>query len=293
MYMNVKGRPGEAWEKMLRGTREVSRLVAWVTLVWTAAVGPAASEGTTLRLATTTSTYETGLLDHILPLFEKNRHATVHVISVGTGKALEIARGGDVDAILVHAREAEDRFVAQGYGVNRRDVMVNDFLILGPESDPAQIRATEDAGQALAKISAGAHTFVSRGDDSGTHKKERALWEATGTTPKGSWYLEAGQGMSATLRVADEKDAYVLVDRATYLFHRASLRLQKAVENDPRLLNPYGVIAVSPYRYPHARYGLAMSLIGWLTSPQCQAMIGAFRKDGHQLFHPSAAGPAE
>ena len=247
----------------------------------------------TLRLATTTSTYETGLLDHLLPPFEARHGVAVHVISVGTGKAMEIARGGDVDAILVHAREAEDRFVAQGFGVNRRDVMYNDFLILGPEADPAGIRGTTDAAQALERVMAAAYPFVSRGDDSGTHKKERHLWAGAGLTPQGPWYLEAGQGMSAALRMADEKDAYVLVDSATYLYQRHSLRLRKMVEGDPQLLNPYGIIAVSPYRHPHVRYDLAMALIAWVTSPECQAMIGEFHRDGQQLFHPNASDSAE
>ena len=262
-------------------------------LVLMAMVGTTVEARPALRLATTTSTYETGLLDHILPVFEERHGVAVHVISVGTGKALEIARGGDVDAILVHAREAEDRFVAEGFGVNRRDVMVNDFLLLGPASDPAEIRDTKDVVQALTRILEGAHVFVSRGDDSGTHKKERSLWSAAGKTPQGAWYLEAGQGRSTALRMADEKDAYILVDRATYLFHRKSLRLKKMVEGDPLLLNPYGIIAVSPYRHPHTQYDLAMALIAWMTSPECQTMIGDYRKDGEQLFHPNAKGSTE
>lgn len=255
--------------------------------------GSSAAESPPLRLATTTSTYETGLLDYLLPPFEARHGVTVHAISVGTGKAMEIARAGDVDVILVHAREAEDRLVAQGYGVNRRDVMYNDFVILGPRSDPAGVRGLTDAAQALARAMAAAHPFVSRGDDSGTHKKERRLWASAERTPRGPWYLEAGQGMSATLRMADEKDAYVLVDRATYLHHRESLRLEIMVEGDPQLLNPYGVIAVSPYRHPHVQYELSMALIAWLTSPACQQLIDAFGNDEQQLFHPNAVAPSE
>jgi len=265
--------------------RVTVRLAAALVL----AAGAAMASDPPLRLATTTSTYETGLLDHILPAFEERHGVTVHVISVGTGKAMEIARSGDVDVSLVHARQAEDRFVAEGYGVNRRDVMYNDFVILGPDADPAGISGTTDAVAALAKVMEAAQPFASRGDDSGTHKKEGSLWVNAGLEPQGPWYLEAGQGMSATLRMADEKDAYVLVDRATYVYQRESLRLRPMVEGDPRLLNPYGIIAVSPYRHPHVQYELAMSLIAWVTSPECQGKIGEYRMNGELLFHPDAA----
>ena len=244
-----------------------------------------------LRLATTTSTYETGLLDHILPPFEKAHGLAVHVISVGTGKALEIARNGDVDAVLVHARAAEDAFVAAGHGVNRRDVMVNDFVLLGPAADPAGIAGTNDIAAALGKIRRTHRPFVSRGDESGTHKREKQLWKQAGLTPAGAWYMEAGQGMSATLRMADEKNAYVLTDRATYLAHRADMRLKLVIEGDARLLNPYGIIAVSPYKHPHVQYEPAMALIAWITGPRCQALIGNFTREGETLFRPNAAQP--
>jgi len=270
----------------MKGTAKLTAMLA-------IAASAAMASDPTLRLATTTSTYETGLLDHILPPFEQRRGATVHVISVGTGKAMEIARSGDVDVILVHARQAEDQFVAQGYGVNRRDVMYNDFLILGPIEDPAGIGNSTDAIVALTRIMEAEQPFASRGDDSGTHRKERDLWSRAGLEPRGAWYLEAGQGMSATLRMADEKNAYVLIDRATYLYQRESLRLRPVVHGDPLLLNPYGIIAVSPYRHPHVQYELAMALIAWVTSPECQLMIGEYLKNGEQLFHPDAAGPAD
>ncbi len=246
--------------------------------------------GETLRLATTTSTYETGLLDQLLPPFERAHNCTVHVISVGTGKAMQIARNGDVDIILVHARRAEAAFVAEGYGVNRRDVMVNDFVLLGPADDPAGIVGLRDAKLALRRIMAARQTFVSRGDDSGTHKKERSLWQRAELTPAGAWYLEAGQGMSATLRMADEKNGYVMVDRATYLFHRDKIRLKPVVEGDADLFNPYGIIPVSPYKYAHVKYELAMALVAWMTSPECQRMIADYGWKGSLLFHPSAAG---
>jgi len=241
-----------------------------------------------LKLATTTSTYETGLLDHIFPPFEQKHDVKVHVISVGTGKAIKIAQNGDVDIIMVHARQAEDKFVAEGYGVNRRDVMYNDFIIMGPKEDSAGIGGMKQAGAALRKILESQQTFVSRGDDSGTHKKERFLWEKSGLKPSGKWYLEAGQGMSATLRMADEKNAYVMLDRATYLANRDKIRLHRMVEGDPDLFNPYGVIAVSPYKYAHVKYELAMALIGWVTGPECQGMIAGYKRFGEQLYHPNA-----
>ena len=250
-----------------------------------------ANAADTLRLATTTSTYETGLLESILPPFEKRHHVTVHCISVGTGKAMKLGENGDVDLILVHARAAEDKFIDDGYGVNRRDVMYNDFVILGPKEDPAGIAGTTNAIAALKKIPETGQVFVSRGDDSGTHKKEMALWKQLTIKPEGSWYLEAGQGMSATLRMADEKNAYVLVDRATYAFNSKSLRLKLLVQGDTALLNHYGVIAIDPKRHKHAKYQSAMALIAWLTSPECQEMIGEFAPTGLKLFTPDTTGP--
>ncbi|MFC1496913.1 substrate-binding domain-containing protein [Verrucomicrobiota bacterium] len=243
-----------------------------------------------LKLATTTSTYETGLLDYIFPPFEKKHDVKIHIISVGTGKAIKLGENGDVDVILVHARKAEDKFVENGFGVNRRDVMYNDFIIMGPANDPARISGLNNAGEALRKIYKAKQLFVSRGDDSGTHKKERSLWSKMKMSPSGTWYLEVGQGMSATLRMADEKNAYVMLDRATYLFNKDKIRLKKLVEGDKDLLNPYGIIAVSPYKYKHVKYELAMSLIAWMTSPECQKMIKEYKKAGSQLYHPNATG---
>ena len=242
----------------------------------------------TLRLATTTSTYETGFLDRVIPPFEERVSVKVHIISVGTGKAIKLAENGDVDLILVHARRAEDKFVEEGYGVNRRDVMHNDFVILGPEDDPTGVAGTSDAKEAFRKIQESGSIFVSRGDESGTHKKEKALWSAAGIEPGGEWYLEAGQGMSATLRLADEKNGYVLVDRGTYLFHKDKIRLKLVTEGDEDLFNPYGIIATNPFRHEHAKYELAMALIGWMTSPRCQEMIGEFKVAGQRLFVPGA-----
>jgi len=242
-----------------------------------------------LRLATTTSTYETGLLEHLFPPFEKKHDVKIHIISVGTGKAIALGKNGDVDVILVHARDAEDLFVEQGYGVHRRDVMYNDFVVMGPVEDPAGLKDLKDAKEAMRRIHKAQTCFVSRGDESGTHQKEKMLWSKIELPPQGSWYLEAGQGMSATLRMADEKNAYVLVDRASFLANKDQFRLALLVEGDEDLFNPYGIIAVSPYQYPHVKYELAMALIAWMTSPVCQAMIDSFEKDGHKLYISNAA----
>ncbi|MFC1708636.1 substrate-binding domain-containing protein [Candidatus Omnitrophota bacterium] len=238
-----------------------------------------------LKLATTTSTYETGVLDYILAPFEERNNVTVHIISVGTGKAIKLGENGDVDVILVHARGAENRFVAEGHGVNRQSVMYNDFVILGPQDDPQGLDGLQDVKEALRRIYHAKYTFVSRGDDSGTNKKERYLWATAGLNPRGPWYLETGQGMSATLRVADEKNAYVLLDRATYIFNRDKIRLKKLVEADGDLLNPYGVIAINPHRHPHTNYKFSLALIEWLTSAECQRMICEYKIGGNQLFY--------
>jgi len=250
---------------------------------------PAPVATRSIKLATTTSTDNSGLLDELLPAFAEKHGIEVKVISVGTGKAIKHGEAGDVDVILVHAREAEDRFVADGFGVNRRDVMHNDFVILGPATDPAGIRGTEDVAAALRGIADAKAAFISRGDESGTHKKEMQLWRAAGVSPEGgAWYMPAGQGMGAVLTLADEKLAYTMADRGTYLAYRGKLDLIVLVEGDPRLFNPYGVIAVNPARHPHVRYAEVMEFIGWLTSTEGQGIIGDFRRDGELLFHPDA-----
>ena len=241
-----------------------------------------------VRMATTTSTDNTGLLQVILPPFEKMCGVTVDVIAVGTGKAIKLGETGNVDLILVHAPEAEEQFVKADYGVNRREVMHNDFILLGPKSDPAKIKGESDITKAFTKIAQTASLFVSRGDDSGTHKKEKEIWKAAGVKPGSTWYLEAGQGMGTVLQMAHEKLAYTISDRGTYLAYRPKINLIIISEGDPSLYNPYGVIAVNPARHPHVNYVKAMALIGWLTSPECQKMIGQFTKEGEVLFHPDA-----
>lgn len=252
------------------------------------AAGPAAGADGVLRLATTTSTENSGLLEHLLPRFERDTGHKVHVISVGTGKALRMGRDGDVDVVLVHAPAAEQRFVAAGYGVDRRDVMYNDFVIVGPAADPAGVRGARDAAAALRRIAERGAVFVSRGDDSGTHKKERELWQAAGLEPAGKWYLEAGQGMEPVLLMAGELDGYALADRGTWLAARKKLPLALLVRGDRRLFNPYGIIAVNPARYPDANYDGATALISWITSASGQALIADFNIDGEPLFVPTA-----
>ena len=248
------------------------------------------AEEVRLRLATTTSTEDTGILPVLNAPFEKMMNIKVDVISVGTGKALELGARGDVDVVLVHAREAEDKFVANGSGVNRRDVMYNDFIIIGPEKDPATIKGMTNAQEALKKIALAQAPFISRGDDSGTHKKELKLWEKAGIKPEGKWYFEAGQGMGPVLTMANEKQAYALSDRGTYLAYGGKIGLKILCEKDPALNNPYGIIAVNPAKFPYVKYIYAMAYIGWLTSPEGQKIIREFGKDkfGQPLFIPTA-----
>ncbi len=243
-----------------------------------------------LRLATTTSTEDTGILPVLNTPFEKMLNIKVDVISVGTGKALELGARGDVDVVLVHAREAEDKFVANGSGINRRDVMYNDFIIIGPEKDPAKIKGMTNAQEALKKIALAQAPFISRGDDSGTHKKELKLWEKAGIKPEGKWYFEAGQGMGPVLNMTNEKQAYALSDRGTYLAYGEKIGLKILCEGDPILNNPYGVIAVNPAKFPHVKYVYAMAYIGWLTSSEGQKIIREFGKDrfSQPLFIPTA-----
>ncbi|HAV37911.1 MAG TPA: tungsten ABC transporter substrate-binding protein [Massilia sp.] len=240
-----------------------------------------------IRLSTTTSTENSGLLQYLLPKFEAKTNSKVNVISVGTGKALELAKNGDVDVTLVHARASEDKFVAEGHGVNRRDVMYNDFIIVGPENDPAGIKGSKDVLGAMKKIVASQAKFISRGDNSGTDQMEKAYWKQVGSQPQGAAYVSAGLGMGEVLNMAAELRAYTLTDRATYIAYRAKTGLQIAVEGDPKMFNPYGIIAVNPQKHKEANYKGAMQLVEWITSPEGQRLIGAFKVDGQQVFFPS------
>lgn len=241
-----------------------------------------------IKLATTTSTDNSGLLDVLLPPFEEKYDIKVDVISVGTGAAIQLGENGDVDIVLVHARTAEDAMVEEGYGINRRDVMCNDFIIVGPADDPAGISGKKDAAAALSRIADSEVYFISRGDNSGTHIKELELWQSAGIEPEGDWYLEIGQGMEAALLIANENRGYVLADRGTYLATKDKLDLVILLEGDSRLFNPYGVIAVNPAVHPHVKYMEAMQLIAWMTSPEGQEIIGEFKAHDEVLFFPNA-----
>lgn len=244
------------------------------------------AEAIHLKLATTTSTENSGLLGKLLPPFEEKYNIKVDVIAVGTGAAIKLGENGDADILFVHAREAEDKFIQDGYGVNRRDVMYNDFIVLGPSNDPAKIKEEKSAVSALTKISNQKSFFVSRGDDSGTDKKEKSLWQIANITPDGEWYMEAGQGMGATLQIANEKQAYVLCDRATFIAYKNKIGLVILCEGDSLLFNPYGVIAVNPDRYSHVKYMEAMQLIAWVTSIEGQNIIREYKIEGEILFYP-------
>ncbi|MBI2310957.1 MAG: extracellular solute-binding protein [Betaproteobacteria bacterium] len=242
-----------------------------------------------IRLATTTSTDNSGLLKYLLPQFEAKHGAKVRVIAVGTGKALKLGENGDVDVVLVHARPDEVRFVAAGHGVDRRDVMYNDFILVGPKSDPAGLRGVTEVVAAFRRLGDGGARFVSRGDDSGTDKMEKSYWKAAGVDPKGRpWFVSAGLGMGEVLTMAGEMQGYTLSDRATYGAYRAKTGLEILVQGDPRMFNPYGVIAVNPKKYPDINYRGAMAFIDWLTSEEGQKLIAGFRVHGEQLFFPDA-----
>ncbi len=242
--------------------------------------------GEPVRLATTTSTDNSGLIRELLPYFEKKTGNELLVISAGTGQALRMGQDGNVDVLLVHEPEAEKRFVDAGYGVNRRAVMFNDFVFVGPESDPAGVNGERDVINTLKKIFIGEHIFISRGDYSGTHKKELILWKKAGLKPHKSWYREVGLGMGRVLQIADELNAYTISDRGTWLAFKSKLSLKLLSEGDTKLYNPYSIIAVNPDRYPEINYLGAMSLIDWITSAEGQEKIGNFRINDQILFTP-------
>ena len=264
-------------------------ILALIGVVFTATNASAASR---IRCASTTSTQNSGLFDYLLPSFEKKTGIKVDVVAVGTGAALEIGKRGDADVVLVHARDLELKAVQEGYFVNRHDLMYNDFVIIGPAADPLKIQGMKSAAEALKKIAAQGSPFVSRGDKSGTHTKELAIWKTAGLDPQGQkWYLEVGQGMEKTQRLANEKRAYTLTDRGTWLATKDKDKLEMVVvlEGDPVLFNQYGVMAVNPEKHQQVKYKEAMQFIDWLISPEGQKVIGDFKdKHGNQLFIPNA-----
>ena len=244
---------------------------------------PAAAEER-LRMSTTTSTENSGLLSALLPPFEKGHGCKVDIVAVGTGKALKLGEAGDVDVVFVHARSLEDKFVANGFGVNRRDVMHNDFVLLGPRDDPAGVRKTRSAPDAFRAIAAKRNSFISRGDESGTHQKEKEVWASAGIVPRGAWYVEAGQGMGEVVMMAAQKRGYTLSDRGTYIAFRKKTDLVVLREGDRNLWNPYGIIAVNPKKHAHVKYDLAMKLIDFVTGPEGQSLIAGYKVDGLPLF---------
>ncbi len=262
-----------------------------LTLLAAAAIAPAAA-ATRIRCASTTSTQNSGLFEYLLPLFAKKTGITVDVVAVGTGAAIEIGKRGDADVLLVHAKQQELKAVEEGWFVNRHDVMYNDFVIIGPPSDPAKIRGGKSAVGAFRKIAKAGSYFVSRGDRSGTNTKELAIWKKAGIDPAGRpWYLEVGQGMEKTQRVANEKRAYTLTDRGTWLATKDKDRLDMTilVEGDPILFNQYGVMAVNPAKHKEVKYKEAMEFVNWIISPEAQKAIAAYKdRHGNVLFTPDA-----
>jgi tungstate transport system substrate-binding protein len=244
--------------------------------------------GSILRLATTTSTANSGLMDYLLPEFTKKTAIEVQIIAVGTGKALRLGQEGDVDIVLVHARRAEQAFIDAGFGVERFDVMYNDFILVGPPDDPAQISASHSVTEVLKKIRNSKSAFISRGDDSGTHKKELSLWQKTGFIPQGDWYKSVGQGMGKVIQIANELGAYTMTDRGTWLAYQSKSNLALLYQGDPPLFNPYGIIAVNPMRHVHVNYKGAENFISWITSKNGQRLIGDFTVKDEQLFIPNA-----
>ena len=251
-----------------------------------------AEEAPYILLQSTTSTKNSGLYDHILPIFKNKTGIDVRVVAVGTGQALRNAKNGDADVLLVHARSEEEKFIQDGYGVERFNVMYNDFIIVGPKDDPAKIVGLEDVTMALRKISDSKVAFVSRGDNSGTHIKELSLWQMVGIdiiSESGSWYRETGSGMGATLNTAVAMQAYTLTDRSTWISFGNKANFKIMVQNSPPMYNQYGVIIVNPEKHPHVKYDLSKQFLDWLLSNAGQSAIGDYQVQGQQLFFPNGS----
>ena len=273
--------------------RTLIELIAGVFLLAALPFSSFAAEDRFIVVQSTTSTQNSGLFEHILPLFKEKTGIEVRVVAVGTGQALKNARNGDGDVVLVHSKPDEDKFVADGWGVKRRNLMYNDFIIVGPAADPAKIAGAKHAAEGLTKIAEAEVPFASRGDDSGTHKAELKLWQEAGVDPKpssGKWYLETGSSMGATLNTAVGKEAYTLTDRGTWLNFANKGDFEILVEGDPELFNQYGVILVNPAKHKKVKAEEGQAFIDWLISPEGQAAIASYRIDGEQLFFPNA-GP--
>jgi tungstate transport system substrate-binding protein len=269
--------------------RRLSLVLGLLALL--AAAPAPADEPRPVILATTTSVQDTGLLDVVLPIFTKKTGIKVKPVAVGTGEALALAARGEADVVLVHAPEAEEKFIAEGHGTRRRPFAHNDFVLLGPPADPAKVKGQARAADAMALIARAGATFVSRGDDSGTHKKEKALWRAAGVTPEGAWYVQAGTGQAGTLQIAAQRRGYVLSDRGTYLFLKAKLDLPVLVEGDAALLNKYSVIDIDAKKHPEVNAKGGQALADFFVGPEVQGILKTFgvEKYGQPLFIPDAA----
>jgi tungstate transport system substrate-binding protein len=263
-------------------------------VIATAAALPAAAQERFITVSSTTSTEQSGLFGHILPIFTRETGIAVRVVALGTGQALDVGRRGDADVVFVHDRAAEERFVAEGFGGPRRHVMFNDFVITGPAADPARVAGLRDTNEALRRIAQARAPFISRGDRSGTHAAELRLWQMAGVDPasgRGQWYREVGQGMGPALNTAAAQGAYILTDRGTWLSFRNRQDQRILVEGDTRLFNQYGVMLVNPQRHPHVKAADGQRFIDWIVSAAGQAAIADFKINGEQLFFPNATQP--
>lgn len=267
-------------------------------LIWRIAVAlllslPAYGQDKFITVSSTTSTEQSGLFKHLLPVFENKTGIKVRVVAVGTGQALDIGRRGDADVVFVHAKPLEEKFLAEGHGVKRYDVMYNDFVLIGPRSDPARVAGTKDIVAAFQKIRKTQSAFVSRGDKSGTHFAELELWKAAGidiAKDKGAWYRDTGQGMGPALNSASAMNAYILSDRGTWLSFKNRGDLTIVVEGDKRLFNQYGVMLVNPAKHPNVKKEMGQAFVDWVISPEGQKAIADYKIDGEQLFFPNASG---
>jgi tungstate transport system substrate-binding protein len=278
-------------ENIMPTRRSLVVLAATITLV---AAAPALAQDKSIVVASTTSTQDSGLFGHILPVFKAKTGIDVKVVAQGTGQALDTGRRGDADVLFVHAKAQEEKFVADGFGVKRYPVMYNDFVLIGPKSDPAGIKGMTDVAEALKAIKSKGASFISRGDRSGTHIAELDLWKAAGIDigkDKGPWYKEIGQGMGAALNTASAANAYVLADRGTWLSFKNRGDLDILVAGDKRLFNQYGVMLVNPEKHPHVKKALGQAFIDWLVSPEGQKAIADYKINGQELFFPNANVP--
>jgi tungstate transport system substrate-binding protein len=254
-------------------------------------VGSVSAQSRFITVASTTSTEQSGLFKYLLPVFEKKTGVQVRVVALGTGQALDMGRRGDADVVFVHARPLEEKFLAEGFGVKRQDVMYNDFVLIGPKSDPAKIAGGKDALEAFRRIRSAQAPFVSRGDRSGTHFAELEIWKAAGidiAKDKGPWYRDTGQGMGPALNTAAGMNAYVLADRGTWLSFKNRAELGILVEGDKRLFNQYGIMLVNPMKHPSVKKELGQAFIDWVVSPEGQNTIASYKINGEQLFFPNA-----